>query len=229
MSALKYSVLLILLLLLLMGCKEAPPAETAEEDFEQVQVVEEPEAPVEEPADVPAQPTPEEQMLIDSELEEFDPGLVYRYVGESLRFQPVGWNVGLELPQEWKDRVSVFCTHPNGEGLAIFVVPNALIEAYMEGLNRPANCSYYDYCLRLTCQPKETGAETRSETAVKIHEDETIAYYLDTNLSRSPECQESQLQELLIGAIGEQRYLEATDGFRLTAEEAAKMFVFAEG
>lgn len=175
--------------------------------------------------DVPLSP---EQILLDSELIEFDPGMVYRFEGDGLVFQPKGWNVSLELPEEWKNDVSVFSTHPNGDTLTITVVPNALIEAYMTALDRPAMNSHYDYVVRLICLPKENNPKDWSETAVLLYEDSQIAYYLDTNLSRSPDCQENLIQQQLIDEIGQQKYDTITADYDMTQDEASGLFVFGE-
>lgn len=170
----------------------------------------------------------EEKILIDSQMVEFDPGMVYRYVGDDLIFQPKGWNVALELPETWKNEVAVFCTHPNADTLTISVVPNALIEAYMTALDRPAMNSHYDYAVRLLCLSRNTALENYSETAALIYEDSQFAYYLDTNLSRSPDSQESLIQQLLIDKIGQEQYDSITSGFQLTLDDAKKLFLFTE-
>lgn len=174
----------------------------------------------------PDQPTGQEQALIDSELVEFDPGMVWRYVGEDQIFQPEEWNVVLELPERWKEHVTVFSTHPCGDSITISIVPNTLIEMYMTALNRPIMNSYYDYVVRLIGQKKEEVSP--SETAVLLHEDSQYAYYLETSLSRAQDCQESQIQQLLVEEIGHQEYERITSDFRLELDKAGELFAFTE-
>lgn len=237
----KQFVVLIWVLLLLLGCAAKEPGAPVEQIEEpqttvQQEIVEEttPERPEPEPGPKsepdPAEPefTPQQQALLNSQLVEFDPGLIYEYIGESLTFQPKGWNVAVQIPEDWKERVTVLCTHPCGESVTIQLVPNDLIEAYMTGLERPKSCSYYDYCLRLICLPKDDSSGIGLETAVLVYEDSQNAYYLDTNLSRSPDCQENLIQQLLIDEIGQERYETITADFQLTQDEARKLFVFTE-
>lgn len=233
----KQFVFLIWVLLLLLGCAAKEPGAPVEQIKEpqttvQQEIVEEPTPEQPEPKSEPdpAEPefTPQQQALLNSQLVEFDPGLIYEYIGESLTFQPKGWNVAVQIPEDWKDRVTVLCTHPCGESVTIKLVPNDLIEAYMTGLERPKSCSYYDYCLRLICQPKENGPETYPDACVKIFEDEETAYYLETMLERSPNSQESQLQQLLIEKIGQVQYDAITKDFLLTIESAKNLFVFKD-
>lgn len=177
--------------------------------------------------DISENPEPHEQMLLDSELVEFDPGMLYRYAGDSRVIQPVGWDVALELPEEWIGKVTVLTTHPGNEQHNYFIIPNVVLEANITERDRAPMNSHMDYCVRLVGQPTDA-LYPPSETARVIHSDPEFTYYLDTNLSRSPESQENRISQQLVQKIGEIRYAELIEDFCLTQEEARTMFS-AEG
>ena len=168
-----------------------------------------------------------EQMLLDSELVEFDPGMLYRYAGDSRVIQPVGWDVALELPEEWVGKVTVLTTHPGNEQHNYVIIPNVVLEVYITELDRAPMNSHHDYCVCLVGQATDA-LYPPSETARVIHSDLEFTYYLDTNISRASERQKNQVVQMLIQKIGETRYAKLIEDFRIFQKDAKELF-HAEG
>ena len=179
------------------------------------------------PEEAPENPTPQEQALLDSELVNFDSHRIYRYTGNSRVIKPVGWDVALELPEKWVGKVTVLTTHPCYDQHNYFIIPNVVLEAYITELDRAPMNSYMDYCVRLVGQLTDA-LYPPSETARVIHSDSEFTYYLDTNISRSPESQENRVVQQLVQKIGEAHYAELIEDFRIFQKDAKELFT-AEG
>lgn len=238
---------LILLLLLLPSCGEAGQESTAAVPDALQRSEETDTETADAPDAAPAVPVPEEaenapsedaadpqaiyaaSLLEESSLEEYDPGLVYRYNGDGCVFQPAGWNITLTIPEDWKDRVEIFCSHPVRDELSISITSKEVIQLYMSEQGREASCSYYDYLVSLIVRPCDSYMKDLLELEEKgcgifLEGDETYVYFLQTSLSRDPECQEEAIRQTLVDIIGESAYAQAVEGLTCSLEDAQQMF-----
>lgn len=137
----KLCILLAAMLLLLAGCQNPAPVDTAPPDTIFATAPEMESTAVQETTTaLETELTAVQETTTAPEAESSAPALeepgwelaygahLYKYTGAMDRIDFPGYS--LSLPESWKDRVTVFSSDHAGHGSCVYIVGNALLEAY---------------------------------------------------------------------------------------------------